>query len=89
MASKMNVAYVENDSTEDHLRAIGSNGIITADMVDSNVKSKSMFRQSSSQYGGIRSTINHVYILARVQMPERMKIELYKFIVGMERTLIA
>ena len=89
MASKMNVAYVEKDSTEDHLRAIRSDGVITADMVDINVKSKSMFRQSSSRYGGIRSAINHVYILEIVQIPERMKRELYKFMVEMERTLIA
>ena len=42
----------------------------------------------SSQYGGIRSAINHVYILARVQIPEIMKRELSEFIKIMERTVI-
>ena len=71
------------------MRDIRSIAIINADMVDSNVKSKSMFRQSSSRYGGIRSAINHVYILEIVQIPERMKRELSTFIAGTERTLIA
>ena len=62
MALKMNVAYVEKDNAEEHLRAIRSDGIITADMVDSTGKVKCMVHQSSSQYGGIRSAINHVYI---------------------------
>ena len=70
------------------MRAIRSNGIITADMVDSNGKVKFMVHQSSSNYGGTRSAINHVYILARVKIPERMKIELSTFIARMERTLI-
>ena len=70
MAPKMNVASVENDSAEEHLRAIRINRMITADMVDSNVKLKCMVHQSSSQCGGIRIAINHVYILARVQIPE-------------------
>ena len=86
--SKMNVPYVEKDSTEEHLIAIRSNVIINVDMVDSNGKVKCVFQQSRSQYGGIRSAINHVYILARVQIPERMKKELSIFIAGMERTLI-
>ena len=60
MASKINVSYAEKDSAEDPLRAIRSNGIITADMVDSNGNVKCMVHQSSSQYGGIRSAINHV-----------------------------
>ena len=72
----MNVPYVEKDSVEEHLRAIRSKLIITVDMVDSNGKLKCMFLQSHSQYGGIRSAINHVYILARVQIPERMKKEI-------------
>ena len=55
------------------MRAIRSNEIITADMVDSNGNVKCMVHQSSSQYGGIRSTINHVYILEGAQMPERIK----------------
>ena len=42
MASKMNVTDVENDSAEDHLRAIRRDEIITADMVDSNGKVKCM-----------------------------------------------
>ena len=86
--SKMNVTYVEKDRTEEHLRAISSNVIITVDMVDSNGKVKFIFHQSRSQYGGIRSAINHVYIFARVQIPERMKKELSIFIAGMERALI-
>ena len=48
-----------------------------------------MVHQSSYRYGGIKSAINHVYILARVQMPEIMKRELTTFIAGMERTVIA
>ena len=59
-ASKMNVACVEKDSAEENLRVIRSTRIVTADMVDSNGKLKSVFHQSSSQYGGIRSAINHV-----------------------------
>ena len=58
-------------------------------MVDSNGKVKFMVHQSSYQYGGIRSGINHVYILARVRITERMKIELSTFVAGMERTVIA
>ena len=73
MASRMNVAYVEKVSAEEHLRAISSGIIINADMVDSNVKVDCMVHQSSSHYGGIRSDINRVYILARVKMPEIMK----------------
>ena len=45
MAPKMNVAYVEKDSSEKKLRVIRSNGIITADMVDSYVKVKCMLHQ--------------------------------------------
>ena len=60
MASKMNVAYVEKYSAEENLRSIRSKGIIIAGMVDSNGKVKSMVHQLSSQYGGIRSAINHV-----------------------------
>ena len=60
LASKMNVTYVEKDIVEEHLIAIRSEKIITADMVDSNVKVKCMVNQSSYQYGGIRSAINHV-----------------------------
>ena len=86
--SKMNVPYVEKDSAEEHLREIRSNVIITSDMVESNGNLKCMFHQSRYQYGGIRSAINHVYILARVQIPERMKKELSIFIAGMKRTLI-
>ena len=37
----------------------------------------------------MRIAITHAYILARVQMPERMKRELSTFIAGTERTLIA
>ena len=40
-----------------------------------------MVYQSSSQYGGIRSAIDHVYILARgAQIPETTKREILKFI---------
>ena len=85
----MNVAYVEKEFAEEHLRAIRSNNIITADMVDSNGKVKCMVQQSSSQYGGIRSAINNVYILERVQMLERNKREVSTFIAGMERTAIS
>ena len=45
MASKMNVVYVENDSVEDHLRAIKINVIITAGMVERNGKVKWMVHQ--------------------------------------------
>ena len=45
MASKMNVAYVEKDSAEEHLRAIRSKVIITVEMLDSNGKVKCMFHQ--------------------------------------------
>ena len=62
MASKTNVTYVENDIAEEHLRAIRSDEIITADMVDSNGNVKCMVHQSSSQYGGTRSAIDHIYI---------------------------
>ena len=48
-----------------------------------------MVHQSSAQYRVIRSTINYVYILTRVQMTEIMKRELSTFIVGMERIIIA
>ena len=58
----MNVAYVKKDSAEKHLIEIRSNRIITADMVYSNGKLKCVLHQSSSQYGAIRSAINHVYI---------------------------
>ena len=85
----MNVAYVEKDIAEENLRTIRSNKIVTADMVDSNVKVKCMVHQSSSRYGGNRRAINRVYILTRVQMTEIMKKELSTFIVGMERTVIA
>ena len=74
--SKMNVPYVEKDSTEEHLIAISSKVTITIDMLDRDGKLKCVFHQSSSQYGSIRSAINHVYILARVQMLERTKIEI-------------
>ena len=73
MALKMNVSYVENDSAEDNLRAIRSETIITAGTMGSNVKIKCMVHQSISRYGCIRSAINHVYILARVQNLEIMK----------------
>ena len=45
MASKMNTAYVEKDSAENHLKAIRSNTIITADIVDSNGKVNCMVHQ--------------------------------------------
>ena len=67
MASKVNVAYVEKDSPEEHLKVIRSTKIIIADMVDSNLKVKCMVHQSSSQYRGIRSAINYVYNLVRVK----------------------
>ena len=70
MALKINVSYVETDSAEEHLREIRSNKIVTTDMVNSNRKVRCMVHQSSSRYGGIRSAMNHVYILARVQLPE-------------------
>ena len=57
-------------------------------MVDSYGKVKCMLHQSSSQYGCIRSATDHVYILERVQMLERMRIELSTFIVGMNKTVI-
>ena len=88
MASKMNVAYVEKYSAEENLIAIRSDEIITAYMLESNVKVKCMVHQSSSQYGVIRSAINYVYISTIVQMPEGMKIELSAFIAVMERTVI-
>ena len=69
MASKINDAYVEKDSVEGNLRAIRSDEIITTEMVESNGKVKCMVQQSSSQYGGTRIAINHVFILERVQMP--------------------
>ena len=50
---------------EDHLRAIRSDIIIIAYMVDSNRKVERMDHQSSSQYRCIRSAINHVYILKK------------------------
>ena len=68
--------------------SIRSYGIITKSMMGSNVKVECMVRQSSSQYGGIRSAINHVYILERVQMLERKK-TISTFISVMERTVIA
>ena len=58
----MNVAYVENDIAEDYLRSIRSNRIITTDMVDSNGKINCMVHQLGSQYVGIRSAINSLYI---------------------------
>ena len=89
MASKVNVAYVEKDSPEEHLKVIRSTKIIIADMVDSNLKVKCMVHQSSSQYRGIRSAINYVYNLVRVKMTERIKKQISTFIVGLERTVIA
>ena len=89
MTSKTNVAYVENDILEEHLIPIRGERIITPGMVESNGNMKCIFHQSSCQYVGIISAINHIYILERVQMPERMKIELSKFIMGKEITLIA
>ena len=70
------------------MRAIRSNKIITADMVYSNGKVKCMFHQSGSQYGIIIGTINHVYILERVKILERIRRELSTFIVVMGRTVI-
>ena len=58
-------------------------------MVDIKGKVKCMVHQSSSQYEIIKIAINRVYILARVQTPERMKRELSTFIVGMEITVLA
>ena len=89
MALKMNVANMKKDSAEENLRTIWIKIIVTTDMVDSNGKLNCMVYQSSYQYGGIRSGINHVYILARVQIPETMKRELSTFITVMERTVIA
>ena len=60
MASKMNVVHVENDSAEENLIVIRIEKYITADMVDNNGKVNYMVHQSSSQYGGIISAINHV-----------------------------
>ena len=62
MASEINASYVEEGGAEGHLRAIERDGIITAYMVDNNGKVKCMVYQSISQYRGIRSAINHVYI---------------------------
>ena len=45
MALKVNIAYVEKDSAEEHLREIRSDEIITVDMVDSNGKVKRMVHQ--------------------------------------------
>ena len=87
MALKMNVSYAEKDGAEELLRETRRDVIITAYMVNIDEKVKCMIHQSSYQYGGIRSTINHVYILARVKIPERMKRELSTFIAGMERTV--
>ena len=70
------------------MRSIRTNGIVTVDMVDSNGKVECMVHQSSSWYGGIRININHVYILARVQIPERLKRELSTFFAKIERTII-
>ena len=89
MASEINVNYMEKDCVKDHLREIRSNKIVTADIVDSTGKVNCMVHQSSYQYEVIRSAINHVYILARVKIPERMKRELLKFIALIKRTLIA
>ena len=58
-------------------------------MVDSNGKVKCMVHQSSSQCGGIRRAINHVNILARVQIPKIIKRELSTFIAGIEITVIS
>ena len=70
------------------MREISNNRIISAEMVDGNGKVKCMVHPSSSQYGGIRSAINHVYILEIVQMTEIMKREISTFFAGMERTII-
>ena len=83
MASKMNVAYVEKDIAEEHLRAI-----IIKEMLESSGKVNFMVHQLSSRYGGNRSAINHVCIFARLKMPEKNKIELSSFIVGTERAVI-
>ena len=45
MASKMNVDFVDKFSAEEHLRAIRSNGIITAEILDSNGNVKCMVHQ--------------------------------------------
>ena len=45
MELNMNVAYVEKDISEEHLRSIRSNTIITSDMVDSDEKVKCMVHQ--------------------------------------------
>ena len=79
---------MKNDNVEEHLIEIRSNEIITVDMVESNGRVKCMVHQSRSQYEGIRSTINRVYILARVQIPEITKREISTFIAGIERTLV-
>ena len=42
MASKINVAYLENVSSAEHLKYIRINIIITVDLVDSNVKVECM-----------------------------------------------
>ena len=42
MESEMNVADVEKDSAEEHLRSIRRDEIITADISDSNGKVKCM-----------------------------------------------
>ena len=76
MALKIIVGYAEKDSAEEHLIVIRIDIFIISDMIDSNGKVKCMVHQSSYQCGGIRSAINHVYIWTRLQMPERMKIEL-------------
>ena len=47
MALKINVSYMEKDSTGKYLREIRSNNIITEYVVDSNVKVKCMVHQSS------------------------------------------
>ena len=70
MSTKMNVVTVERESAEEYLIFIGSDDTISDDMVDSNGKVKLRVHQSASQYGGIRSAINHVYTLARVKMPQ-------------------
>ena len=71
----MNFTYVENDSAEENLRSIRTDGISNAYIVDSNIKVKCMVHKSSSQYGCIRSAINNAYMLARVKMTEIMKRE--------------
>ena len=69
MVLKMDVSYVEKDITEENLREIRSDGIIITDILDSIRKVKCMVHQSSSQYRGIRSVINYVYMLARAKIP--------------------